>query len=187
MRVLAFAATNSVHSINGELVAYGTRLLTEGLIDDVEVETLDLNTFEMPIYSIDRQNDTGIPQAAHDFYAAITRADALLISFAEHNGFYTAAYKNIFDWASRIDMKVFQDKPTVMLATSPGPGGAGNALKTAVGSGVFFGNDVKASLSIPSFYENFDSDIGSISNPEVDANFRAAIASLASPASEVAA
>ncbi len=48
------------------------------------VETIDLNDYEMPIYSIDRQNDGGIPQLAHDFFDKIGEADAVLISFAEH-------------------------------------------------------------------------------------------------------
>lgn len=179
MKLLAFAATTSSQSINKQLIAYATRLLEEGLIDDVKVETIDLNEFEMPIYSIDRQNDGGIPQLAHDFFNAIADADAVLISFAEHNGLYTAAYKNIFDWASRIDMRVYQDRPTVMLASSIGPGGGANVLKTAVESAPFFGNDVRASLSIPSFTENFDPDGGALTNPELDAELRAALATLA--------
>ncbi|MDH4309960.1 MAG: NAD(P)H-dependent oxidoreductase, partial [Acidimicrobiia bacterium] len=83
MRVLAFAASNSSRSINGQLVAHATHLLEDGLIGDVTVETIDLNDFEMPIYSSDRENDTGIPEAAQSFFAKIGSADALLISFAE--------------------------------------------------------------------------------------------------------
>lgn len=180
MQILAFAATTSTQSINRKLIDYAVNLITEGLIDGASVNTIDLNDFEMPIYSVDRQEAGGIPQEAHDFYDAITNADAVLISFAEHNGFYTAAYKNIFDWASRIDMKVYQDKPTVMLATSPGSRGGANALKTAVESGVFFGNDVKASLSIPGFYDNFDADSQALTDPELDATFRDTIATLSS-------
>ena len=148
MKILAFAATTSTTSINRQLIDYATRLLDDGLLDDVEIDTIDLNDYEMPIYSIDRQNETGIPQAAHDFFDRIGAADALLISFAEHNGFYTAAYKNIFDWVSRIDMRVYQDKPAVLLSTSIGPGGGANVLNTAVMSGQFFGYDVAASLAL---------------------------------------
>ncbi len=175
MKLLAFAATSSTQSINRQLIAYATRLLA----DDVDVETIDLNDYEMPIYSIDRQNESGIPQLAHDFFDKIGDADALLISFAEHNGFYTAAYKNIFDWASRIDMRVYQEKPTVMLSTSIGPGGGGNVLQTAVASAQFFGNDVLASLAIPSFADNFDDTSGSLSNSGLDAQLRESLATLA--------
>ena len=178
MKILAFAATSSKHSINKQLIGYAARILENQSSRDVTVETIDLDDYEMPIYSIDRQNEGGIPQAAHHFFDTIAQADAVLISFAEHNGFYTAAYKNLFDWASRIDMRVYQDKPTVMLATSAGPGGGANALRTAVGSAQFFGNDVVASLAIPSFYENFDTTTGSIANSDLDTELRAALAAL---------
>jgi chromate reductase len=187
MKIVAFAATSSKESINKQLTGYATRLLEDGLVPDVIVKTIDLNDYEMPIYSIDRQNDTGIPQLAHDFFDEVGQADAVLISFAEHNGFYTAAYKNVFDWVSRIDMRVYQDKPTIMLATSPGPGGGGNALQTAVGSAPFFGNDVRASLSIPNFYENFDTTSNSLTNSELDTQLKAALATLSTNAERKAA
>jgi NAD(P)H-dependent FMN reductase len=174
MHVLAFAATTSRRSINRALIDYATRLL-EARGDDITVEILDLNDYEMPIYSADRQLDDGIPAAAHDFYRRIGAADALLISFAEHNGFYTAAYKNVFDWVSRIDMRVFQGRPTVMLSTSPGRNGGANVLRTAVQSAPFFGNEVLASLAIPNFSANFDTVSGSITDPELDEQLRAAI------------
>jgi NAD(P)H-dependent FMN reductase len=121
----------------------------------------------MPIYSIDRQNEHGIPERAHAFMAKIAAADALLISFAEHNGAYTAAYKNLFDWCSRIDPKVFQGKAVAMLSTSPGPAGAGNVLNAATGSAPYFNGVLKASLSVPSFYDNFDVEQNALKNPEI--------------------
>jgi NAD(P)H-dependent FMN reductase len=71
-------------------------------------EVLDLNDFEMPLFSVDREQAGGIPDFAHQFYKKVGAADALLVSFAEHNGSYSAAYKNLFDWTSRIDNKVYQ-------------------------------------------------------------------------------
>ncbi len=106
LKILAFAATNSRDSINKALISYAARLLA-----DEEVEIIDINEYEMPLYSVDREREIGIPEQARRFYEKIEDADALLISFAEHNGFYTAAYKNLFDWTSRLDRKVYQDKP----------------------------------------------------------------------------
>jgi chromate reductase len=173
MKVLAFAASNSRSSINKALVTYASSLL-----EHAEIEVIDLNDYEMPIYSSDRENDSGIPQRAHDFYNKISAADALIISFAEHNGSYTAAYKNLFDWTSRIDPKVYQDKPTVLLATSPGPGGAGGVLAAAKGSAPYFGMDVKADLSVAKFFDEFDVEKGTLKNATMNDQLLTAISQL---------
>ena len=119
MKLLAFAASSSKTSINKQLVVYASTLL-----DGAEVEVLDLNDYELPLYSVDKEKELGHPQLAQVFMAKIAANDAIIISFAEHNGSYSAAYKNLFDWCSRINPKVFQDKPLVLLSTSPGPRGA---------------------------------------------------------------
>jgi NAD(P)H-dependent FMN reductase len=167
MNILAFAASSSKKSINKQLASYATRLLTTD--DKNKVEMLDLNDYELPLFSEDREADLGQPQLAKDFLTKIGESDAVIISFAEHNGSYTVAYKNIFDWASRINPKVFQNKPMLFLATSPGPGGASSVLATATTSAPFFDGEVVASFSLPSFYENFDSDQGQISNDDINA------------------
>lgn len=162
MKVLAFGATNSANSINKQLAQYAA-----SLVAGAQIEVLDLNDFEMPIYSPEREEQLGQPEQAQRFFKAIGEADAIVISFAEHNGSYTAAYKNLFDWTSRIDMKVFQNKPMLLLSTSPGPGGAGSVLASAVNSAPFFAADVKGSLSIPSFFDNFDVENQSLKNDEL--------------------
>ncbi len=182
MNLFAFAASSSRHSINKQLVGYATRLLEDGgLIANVTVDSFDLSETEIPLYSIDREKADGIHPGARDFYDRIGRADGLLISFAEHNGSYTAAYKNLYDWASRIDKRVFQGKPTVMLSTSIGARGGSNVLATAVAAARFFGNDVKASLSVPSFRQSFDEESLSLSDPTLDAQFRAALSAFSTP------
>lgn len=167
MKLLAFAASNSTTSINKKLVQYACAQLKKDILPDVEVELIDLNDYEMAIYSPERETGSGIPEEAKRFYTKIGEADALVISFAEHNGFYSSAYKNLFDWTSRIDMKVYQGKSMILMATSPGKGGAANALKTAVESAPYFGMDVKGSISIPAFYENFDMEKNELTNPEL--------------------
>lgn len=167
MKVLAIGATNSTTSINQQLAAY-----TAGLVEGAQVEVLDLNEFEMPIYSEKREQDSGIHQHAQRFFDKIGESDAVVISFAEYNGSYTAAFKNVFDWVSRIDMKVYQGKPVVMLATSPGPGGATSVLSSAVNSAPYFDADVKGSMSVPSFYDNFDMETGEMTNLEMIDNLK---------------
>ncbi len=174
MKLLAFAASSSRNSINKKLVTFASSLMA-----DCDSEILDLNDFELPLFSQDREAELGAPDLAKQFVEKIAKTDALLISFAEHNGSYTAAYKNLFDWCSRIEKKLFQDKPMVMLSTSPGARGASTVLETAVKSAPFFGGDVKASLSIPSFYENFDVEAGKFINDSLLEELRSCLALLA--------
>jgi chromate reductase, NAD(P)H dehydrogenase (quinone) len=162
-RLLAFGASNSSDSINKQLATYASKQFK-----NVTVDLLDLNDYEMPIYSKDREKATGIPQLAHDFYNKIGEADFVLISFAENNGNYTTAFKNILDWMSRINGKTFQEKPMLLLATSPGARGGGSVLDIAVKRMPFQGGVVKGSFSLPSFNENFDTEKGVISNEELN-------------------
>lgn len=159
MKILAFGASNSSTSINKALASYAA-----SLVKDATVEVLDLNDFEIPLFSEDREKEIGQPILAKNFLAKIECADAVIVSFAEHNGTYSVAYKNLFDWASRITRDVYQNKPVVYLATSPGPGGAQNVLKVATESARFFAADVKGSLSVPSFYDNFDESSQQLTN-----------------------
>ena len=163
MNILAFAASSSKNSINKKLVTYAA-----GLIAGAKVEVLDLNDFEMPLFSEDKEKEIGQPALAQNFMAKIGSCDALIISFAEHNGSYAAAYKNLFDWCSRIDTKVFQNKPMVMLATSPGGRGGATVLNNAVDAAPHFKGDVKGSYAIPSFYDNFDLEKNVLSNDEIE-------------------
>jgi NAD(P)H-dependent FMN reductase len=173
MKLLAFAASSSRKSINKQLVIYAATLL-----DGAVVEVLDLNDYELPLFSEDREKELGHPELAKAFMAKVAASDALMISFAEHNGSYSAAYKNLFDWVSRINPKVFQDKPMVLLSTSPGARGGASVLDAANTSAPRFGGHVKASLSIPSFYENFDVDRGTLKNEDLKSKLIDAVNSL---------
>ena len=170
MKVLAFAASNNKQSINQTLAAYAANL-----IDEAVVEVLDINDYEMPIFSDDREKELGQPDQAKRFFDKIGEADAIIVSFAEHNGSYTAAYKNLFDWTSRIDGKVYQNKPMLMLASSPGPGGAASVLASASGSARYFAADVKASISVPSFFDNFDMKNNELTNPQIKQELHQAV------------
>ncbi|WP_422374239.1 NADPH-dependent FMN reductase [Roseibium sp.] len=162
MKIVAFGASISKKSINKTLATYVANLVT-----DAEIDVVDLAEFELPLFSVDTEEVIGQPQAAKDFLARIAAADALVISFAEHNASYTAGYKNLFDWASRIDLKVFQGKPAIYLSASPGKGGAANVLAAAKGSAAYFGADLKASVSIPSFHDVFDFETNRITDPKI--------------------
>ncbi|MDO5609161.1 MAG: NAD(P)H-dependent oxidoreductase [Capnocytophaga sp.] len=160
MKILAFAGSNSSTSINKQLAVYAANL-----IENAEVQVLDLNDYEMPIYSAER-NVENIPQQAHAFLKAIRESDAIVCSFAEHNGNFSSAFKNIFDWASRVNMKVFQDKPMLVMATSPGGRGGKSVLGIAQQCLPYYGADIVESFSLPLFGDNFKE--GKITNVALD-------------------
>ncbi len=163
MKIIAFAASNSTQSINKQLVGYAA-----SLVEGAQTELLDLNDYELPMFGVDLEAKDGIPEAAKAFHQKLAQGDAIMISLAEHNGNFAAAFKNLLDWCSRIDRKVFHDKPMVLLATSPGQGGGKSVLSLAIQSMPRFGGDVKGSLSIPSFNDNFDMQNGKLTNPELN-------------------
>jgi chromate reductase, NAD(P)H dehydrogenase (quinone) len=154
-KILAFAGSNSKNSINKQLVTY-----TTSLFDKAEVQLLDLNDYEMPLYSIDKENENGIPSLAQDFYAKIGNADLLVLSLAEHNGAYSTAFKNIFDWTSRINGKNFQGKKMLLMATSPGARGGSSVLEMAKDRFPRHDADLVAVFSLPNFNDNFDVEKG---------------------------
>jgi NAD(P)H-dependent FMN reductase len=158
MKILAFAASNAKDSINAQLVKF-----VSSKFENATVDFVDLNHFEMPIFSIDREKETGIPQLAKDFAEKIDQTEVILISFAEHNGTYTTAFKNIFDWISRIPgRKAFGEKDIFAMATSTGIRGGKGVLETAVNRLPINGGNIITSFSLPKFAENFDVEKGII-------------------------
>lgn len=163
MKIIAFGGSNSTQSINKHLATYAA-----GLFENAEVEILDLNDFEMPLFSVDLEKKIGQHEIAKAFLEKISSADILVVSLAENNGNYSVAFKNIFDWSSRITKEVFQQKPMLLLATSPGPRGGASVLEIANNALPRYGAQIKATFSLPTFNANFDLEKNKISNAELD-------------------
>ena len=154
-KIIAFGASSSKNSINKKLASY-----VANKIADQEVTVLDLNDFEMPIYSEDRHAEEGIPQKAHAFKKIINESKGLIISLAEHNGSYTAAFKNIYDWISVIEKTVWSNKPILLMSTSDGARGGKSVLETALPRFSRQSNFAIPHFILPSFYENFSEELG---------------------------
>ena len=163
MKIIAFAGSPSKNSINKKLATYAA-----SLFEKAQVEVLDLNDYEMPLFSVDKEMIIGQDPLAKAFLDKIALADFLVVSLAENNGNYSAAFKNTLDWCSRINGKIFQDKPMLLMATSPGARGGASVLEIAKNNFPRFTADIKAIFSLPSFNENFDIEANVISNVELD-------------------
>lgn len=165
MKIVAFAGSNSSTSINKRLVLFTCSLFTED-----EIEILDLNNFEAPLFSEDREKN-GYPEKVVLFAEKIDSADLLIISLAENNGNYSAAFKNIYDWISRLpNRQTFGEKPMFLMATSGGKRGANSVLKIATERMPFEKSKVIESFSLPSFYNNFNDELG-ITNEDLKTIF----------------
>ncbi len=61
-KVIAFAASSSNRSLNRQLVTWAS-----GLLEQAQVEVLDLNDFELPLFSVGREDELGQPPLAQAF------------------------------------------------------------------------------------------------------------------------
>jgi NAD(P)H-dependent FMN reductase len=167
-KILGFGASNSTKSINKTFAAF-----TANQIKNVEVTLVDLNQYRLPLYSVDLEEQSGIPENAKRFNQLILDSDAIVISLAEHNGLPTAAFKNLIDWLSRIDQKIWKNKAVLLLSTSPGGRGGKSVMNIMKNLIPFEGGKLAATFSLPSFYDHFSSK--GISDSNLEEEYRNAI------------
>ncbi len=158
-KILAFGGSTSSTSINKQLASF-----TASLISKVETEIIDFKDFYVPIYSMDEEGN-GFPDSMAELSKLMKGFDGFVVSLAEHNGSYAAAFKNNLDWLSRIDRKIFNDKPVLLMAASSGGRGGASVLADAEAYFPHAGASDIISFSFPSFYQNFDN--GQITNEEL--------------------
>lgn len=149
-KILAFAGSTSSTSINKKLATFAAENLQKTAFD-----VLDLRTYAVPVFSEDEEKENGFPADMVAFSKLLDGYDGFIVSLAEHNGAYAAAFKNIFDWASRIHGNVFRDKPLLLMATSPGA--MGGRFVLAAGEQRFSRQGAKevCTFSLPNFSDNF--------------------------------
>lgn len=149
-KILAFAGSNSSTSINHQLLEY---IKNEHIS---QLNLLELRKFAVPMYSIDVENNKGIPQTIKNLYEEIKNADILLVATSEHNGSYTGYFKSTLDWLSRFDRDFVKDKKVFICGTSTGRGGAKGSIESTVKLFERFGAEIVATYSLPSFEYVFE-------------------------------
>lgn len=156
MKIVSFGASYSRTSINRQWAQFVGQRIANAVPAEAVVHSLDLNHYDLPLYTVEREEEIGIPEAAHRFVADLLSADLVVVSLAEYNGSYTAGFKNLFDWASRVELKFFGGKPVVVTSTAPGPRGGLTVLQTAVERFPRHGAQVFAGPALPQFKIHFD-------------------------------
>lgn len=167
-KIIAFAGSNSSKSINKQLATYAA-----SLVKDVKITILDLNDFELPIFGVDLEKEIGIPENAKKFLDYINNSDGIILSLAEHNGAYATVFKNIFDWMSREEQKIFMGKPMLLMAASPGGRGGASVLAIAKDRFPRHNADIVATFSLPNFKENFNE--GKVINASLNSELEEAV------------
>ncbi|MFS4493502.1 NADPH-dependent FMN reductase [Maribacter sp. 2308TA10-17] len=164
-KIIALGASNSKASINKKFAEWVAQRLGGTML-----EVLDLNDYKMPVYSPDLEEEKGIPAVVNELKSKLSTADGFVISLAEYNGNYTVAFKNTQDWLSRIDGNIWGNKPTFLMAASPGKMGGKSVLGIGTQSFPHMGASVVATFSLPEFHKNFI-DAKGLVNTNLSAEF----------------
>lgn len=146
MKVLAFSGSNSAFSINQELIKYSTQFL------HLPCDIMDLRNYEIPMFSIDEEEQNGFSNELIELYNNLTSYDAYIIAIPEHNGNFSSFFKNIIDWLTRVDRGFFKDKPILLLNAAPGPNGGKSVLSNAEKTFSFFSGNVIGTFVLPQYH-----------------------------------
>lgn len=125
MKVLAFSLSLRKDSYNKKLLLLAGDVVKKNQLD---IEYLDLNDYEMPAYSGDIEASPGIPEAAHRLKQKLEGVDALIIASPEYNFSYPGHFKNTFDWVTRFQPFPWANKAVLFLSASMGLVGGNRGL-----------------------------------------------------------
>lgn len=152
-KILAFSGSNYSKSINQKLVEIAASYVKSG---SCEVEVISLRDFPATIYGIDEETESGFPESMVALKDKMHDVDGFIVSSPEHNGSMPAVLKNSLDWVSRQGGKIFNDKPVVFLATSPGPRGGASVLEHMVTIMPYRGAKVVGFHAVGSFNDKIE-------------------------------
>lgn len=159
-KYIAIVGSNHSTSINKQL--------TESVLKNYpDIELIDIQNLQVPIYSQDLEAKDGIPQEIQDLVEKMKESQKLVMVTNEHNSAVSVFFKNILDWISRHDRTVYQDKDVLVMSTSMGKRGglsANEYLSMVIGRSGVSSVD---SIVFPSFGENFDTSTSTIINQEL--------------------
>lgn len=122
-KILAIAGSLRKDSVNKKIAKAA---LKAAEADGAEVEFIDLADYPMPLYDGDIETAKGIPENGLRLKAKMEEADGFIFASPEYNSSFSAALKNVIDWASRQKdqsdkpLSSFKGKTALLLSASPG-------------------------------------------------------------------
>ncbi len=170
-KVLTLSGSNNKQSINRTLVNLAVHHLQA-----VEAVSVSLPELNLPLYSLDLEEDAGYPQGAQKLKSLMESVDGIILSSPEHNGSIPAALKNAIDWISRMQKPILLDKPILLMSTSPGERGASTNLETLSNLMPWWGGKLITTYSLGKFQEHYNEEANTLSEQE-DAKLKEAVSS----------
>lgn len=153
-KILAFSGSMSNDSINHQLVKCAS-----SLIENANVEVIRLSDFEVPLYSKEREAQSGIPELIQQLREKFDSVDGFILSTPEYNSSVPAGLKNTLDWISRMEGKIFQDKPVLLMSATPGGRGGQSVLGHLSAIIPFWGAKLIGPFSLPVFKDNLQDEV----------------------------
>ncbi len=124
-QLLAFAGSLREASINRRLLELEVRI-AQGA--GAEVNTIDLNEFDLPLYNQEIQDNEGFPAEAVAFKELLDEHDGFILAQPEYNYGTPGFIKNLFDWQSRFRPQPFRGLHAFLSSASPSLVGGNRGL-----------------------------------------------------------
>jgi NAD(P)H-dependent FMN reductase len=119
------------------------------------------------MFWLDLEASSGIPENSTKLRELFFSCDGFIFSSPEHNGLPPAFFKNHIDWISSVDDgSIFNDKPVIIMSTSPGARGGSSNRENLASVLVHRGASQIESFGLPSFLKTFVD--GKIIDEELD-------------------
>jgi len=153
--IIAFSGSNNPNSINQQLIHIVSNYVEENNINEsmkVNVEVLNIRDYPAEMYGMEEEAN-GFPPSMQALCSKMQSADGFIISSPEHNGSIPAVLKNTMDWLSRMEGKIYNGKPLVLLSTSPGVRGGASVLQHLLNITPYHGAKVIGGHGVGTFHD----------------------------------
>ncbi len=166
MRIFAFPGSLRRESLNRKLAQ--AAVASAAGIDGVAAEFMALGECDIPLYSGDLEETSGVPEGALCIARRMTVASGVIVASPEYNGSMPGVLKNAFDWLSRVKPDPFDAKPFLIMAASPGRRGGRRVIEDMRGLLMRLGAKVHAdAFSLPYANDAFGGD-GRLISPDLN-------------------
>ena len=132
-RLLLVSGSQRRESLNARLL----RHLAEPLEGRCDIELLEPQDVDLPLFNQDLEADPAVMRRVHSVHQRFQRCHGLIVASPEYNGQLTPYLNNLIDWVSRlayIDTRFvnpFIDLPVLLCSASSGWSGGALAIPQA--------------------------------------------------------